>query len=147
MRGNRILAALALSAAFPAAAMAGGVKLDMPAPRKAVPRPDAVVSTSAAATTVADASVATPDVGDVALHRYANARRGTYDNYDSSFGIPRYGYPYGYNTGYWGGWGLGWGWGWWGSSIIISNGCHSSCHSRSCSPSPSPHMAAATGSK
>ena len=81
------------------------VKIDMPAPRKPVSHPPTVVTTATASMAVANPASSSVDVGDLALHRYARVRTGTYDTYVNGpryAGIRQYGYPFP----------LFWGWNW-----------------------------------
>jgi len=82
------------------AANAGGVVINMPPPKKPVAK---VVAAPVPATTSAPSGVpvlvtaAQPDVGDVALARYAAARTGPYDVYDTGAryaGIRSYSYGF-----------------------------------------------------
>lgn len=114
-----VLSACVLCA--PTESAVGDVVINMPPPK---PTP---VQSSAPSNTAP--AMMQPDVGDVALQRYAKARTGTYDTYEYGpryAGIRSYGYPYP----------LFWGWpsiGCFGNTFVGFVGCSRSCsHSAIC---------------
>ena len=128
VRNFLVPAVAAASMAFAQLANAAGVVINMPAPSKKTPVAVEGAPKSASAANAAPAERVDPpkpDVGQVALSRYVNARTQPYDTYD--FGMPYY--RYNYNYGYYG---YPWFWGFpsigcFGNQFFGFVGCPSPC--------------------
>jgi hypothetical protein len=113
--------------AFTQAVDAGGVVINMPSPPKKAPATaDTATTVQAGSAPIGVLHQPQPDVGDLALSRYAGARTEPYDLYDS--GMPYY-RNYNYNYGYPWGWGWGWGFPFIGIGFVgCSTHCAPACH-------------------
>jgi len=108
MKRTRAIAVVTLLAAALTGPVRAGKMISMPPP-PARPAPETAVPPATAPAAPAE----TPDVGTIALHRYASTRGAPRDVYvtgGASHGYG-YGYPYGYGYGYPYGYGYGFAYG------------------------------------